>query len=200
MFFACSQGVGKFSRCILKIVETCFVFLFLFFSFFFSSFLIYKYDRYFSFGSKKIKSNRIKIQTAIYEMPFIREKSFTFYVSLFIKLFFFFFFLFSERRIENREGGMRFRCDSHFPLLFFSPRQTHLAAVVADGEKAQVMAKNKLAQREILALFGLTGEREKFRREFANKGKTIYPANGRSIGRLKIFTRFLPDTAHLADI
>lgn len=145
MFFACSQGVGKFSRCILKIVETCFVFLFLFFSFFFSSFLIYKYDRYFSFGSKKIKSsNRVKIQTAIYEMPFIREKSFTFYVS-FIKLFFFFFF--SERRIENREGGMRFRCDSHFPLLFFSPRQTHLAAVVADGEKAQVMAKNKRKER-----------------------------------------------------
>lgn len=62
--------------------------------------------------------------------------------------------------------------------------------MVADGEKAQVMGKNKLAQREILALFVLTGEREKFRREFANKGKTIYPANGRSIGRLKIFTMF----------
>lgn len=120
-------------------------------------------------------------------MPFIRnlirEKSFTFYVSLFIELLLLFLL-----RIENREDAfsMRFGFFSFFPL----PRQTHLAAVVADGEKAQVMGKNKLAQREILALFGLTGEREKFRREFANKGKTIYPANGRSIGRLKIFTMF----------
>lgn len=68
--------------------------------------------------------------------------------------------------------------------------------MVADGEEAQVMAKNKLARREILALFGLTRKIQagiRKQRENNLSGKWTVDR-----GRLKIFTRFLPTT--LADI
>lgn len=207
MFLACSQ-VGKFSPCILKIVDnvetSVFRVNFLFFSILYLfplPFRIHKYDRYFKSNAENdpfqttvqyfsaLEAEKIKSSNKT-KLPFIRslirEKPFTFYVSSFIKLIFLLLLLGIESKIERGDAfSTRYTFFSFFP-----PRQTHLAAVVADGEKAQVMGKNKLAQREILALFVLTGEREKFRREFANKGKTIYPANGRSIGRLKIFTMF----------
>ena len=59
------------------------------------------------------------------------------------------------------------------------PRQTHLVAVVHKEKNTDDGKTSK--RKEILALFRLTGTRGKFELEFANKGKTSYPANGRAI-------------------
>lgn len=64
--------------------------------------------------------------------------------------------------------------------------------MVADGEEAQVMAKNKLARREILALFGLTRKIQAGIRK--QRENNLFGKWTVDRGRLKIFTRFLPTT------
>lgn len=164
MFLACSQ-VGKFSPCILKIVDnvetSVFRVNFLFFSILYLfplPFRIHKYDRYFKSNAENdpfqttlqyfsaLEVEKIKSSNKT-KLPFIRslirEKPFTFYVSSFIKLIFLLLLLGIESKIER--GGCVF--DAIHIFLFFSPASNALSRSgcrwgksAGDGEK-QVGAK-----------------------------------------------------------
>lgn len=81
--------------------------------------------------------------------------------------------------LSTVERGQR----NFFDAIYIFPdepaRQTHLVAVVRKEKNTDDGKTSK--RKEILALFRLTGTRGKFELEFANKGKTSYPANGRAI-------------------